>query len=98
MPTEMKEITIAAESEVAERLPSDPVVQAEVLALGLRQWRIQQALDAYRRGHGSLAYAAQQAGISIREMISQAYAHGLTPDVDPAWLSDSLTLEQAAEL
>lgn len=98
MPTDIKEITIAAESEIADQLPPDPNVQAQVLALGLRQWRIHQALEAYRRGQGSLAYAAQQAGVSIREMISQAYAYGLTPVVDPAWLSEPLTLEQAAEL
>ena len=58
MSTDIKEITIAAESEVAERLPTDPDVQAQVLALGLRQWRIHQALDAYRAGQGSLGYAA----------------------------------------
>jgi len=98
MPTDIKEITIAAEREVAEQLPPDPNVQAQVLALGLRQWRIHQALEAYRRGQSSLAYSAEQAGIPIREMISQAYAFGLTPAVDPAWLSDPLTLEQAAEL
>ena len=94
----VKPITISASPEIVEQLPSDPAVQAQVLALGLRQWRIRQALEDYRHGRGTLAYAAERAGISIREMIPQAYAYGLMPVVDPGWVSAPLTLEQAAEL
>jgi hypothetical protein len=64
-------------------LPADPEERQEVLILGLREWRIRRALEGYRRGVGSLAYAAQQAGISLREMIPHAYAYGLVPKVDP---------------
>ena len=81
------EISISVTPELAEQLPDGPAERQAVLELGLREWRVRQALDAYRRGEGSLAYAAQQAGISLREMIPLAYAHGLTPKVDPAWLS-----------
>ena len=49
--------------------------------LGLREWKVRKALDAYQRGEGSLAYAAQEAGVSLREMIPLAYAHGLKPTV-----------------
>jgi hypothetical protein len=59
---------------------------------------VAEALEHYRQGHGSLAYAAEQAGVSIREMIALAYAHGLTPPVAPEQISDTLTLDQAAEL
>jgi len=68
-------------------LPTEPAERQRVLELGLRQWRIRQALEAFKRGEGSLAYAAKQAGISLREMIPLAYAHGLTPKVDPVWLT-----------
>ena len=51
--------------------------------LGLREWKVRKALDAYQRGEGSLAYAAQEAGISLREMIPLAYAHGVTPRSRP---------------
>lgn len=50
------------------------------------QAEVRNALEAYRRGEGSLAHAARQAGISLREMIPLAYAHGLEPkteSVDP---------------
>ena len=77
-------ISIAISEELAGQLPPDPREQQEVLALGLREWRIRKALEAYDRGEGSLAHAAHQAGVSLREMIPLAYAHGLTPRLDPA--------------
>jgi hypothetical protein len=55
-------------------------------------------LEDYRRGHGTLAYAAEQAGVSLREMIPLAYAYGLTPRIDPDWLSGPLSLDEAANL
>ena len=45
----------------------------------MRSLRIREALEAYRRGKSWLAYAAEQAGVTLREMIQLAYAHGLTP-------------------
>jgi hypothetical protein len=91
-------VTITLSQELAEELPPDPVTRTEVLAIGLQQWRVRQALEAYRRGEGTLAYAAQQAGVSIRQIIPLAYAYGLSPKVDPAWLSDELSVDQASQL
>ena len=45
-------LTIPLSPELATR--------AEVLVMGLRQWRVRQALEAYRQGEGTLAYAAQR--------------------------------------
>ncbi len=69
-----------------------------MLELGLRSLRIREALDAYRRGEGSLAYAAERAGVTLREMIPLAYAHGLTPKVDPELLEAPLAIEQISGL
>ena len=82
-------VSIAISEELARQMPPDPVEQQEVLTLGLREWRIRRALEAYRRGEGSLAFAARQAGISLREMIPMAYSHGLTPKVESASSDDS---------
>jgi hypothetical protein len=76
--------SIPVPDELAQQLPADPEEQQQVLIWGLREWRVNKALQAYKRGEGSLAYAARQAGISLREMIPLAYAHGLTPKIDPA--------------
>jgi hypothetical protein len=91
-------ITIPVSKAANEQLPPDPATRSQVLELGLRQWRIQQALENYRSGHGSLAHAAEQAGISVREIIILAYAHGLAPSADPDLLAEPLTLKQAANL
>lgn len=90
-------VVISVTPDVARDLPADPATRSEVLAAGLQQWRIRQALEAYRQGQGTLAYAAQQAGVSVRQIIPLAYAYGLTPKVDPALLTE-LSLDQAAEL
>lgn len=95
----MTEISISVPDELADQLPVEPAERQAVLALGLKEWRIRRALAGYARGEGSLAHAAQQAGVSLREMIPLAYAHGLTPRVDASWLSgDPLSLDDAAKL
>lgn len=74
--------SIIVSEELARQLPPDPIERQEVVVLGLREWRIRRALDAYQRGEGSLAFAAHQAGVSLREMIPLAHAHGVTPRSD----------------
>jgi hypothetical protein len=82
-------VIIAVPEELARQLPSGALERQEVLTLGLREWRVRKALEAYRRGEGTLAYAACQAGVSLREMIPLAYAHGVTPRIDRAEADDS---------
>jgi len=98
MATQSTFITLRVPLDVVDQLPADPTTRTHVLELGLRQWRVIEALEAYRQGHGTLAYAAEQAGVSLREIIALAYAHGLTPATDPEELTIPLTLKQAAEL
>jgi len=81
-------VSIAVTEELARELPPDPQQRQEVLVLGLREWKVRKALDAYKRGEGSLAHAAQEAGISLREMIPLAYAHGVTPKVEATETGD----------
>jgi len=95
-PTE--KISVEASASVARELPTDPKDQAEILRLGLREWKILKALDAYRKGEGTLAYAAHRAGISLWEIGAAAYAHGLDPDLDHRALEGEMTLERASLL
>jgi hypothetical protein len=89
-------VSIPVPEELEQQLPADPQERQQVLIWGLREWRVNKALQAYKRGEGSLAHAARQAGISLREMIPLAYAHGLAPKIDPADLD--LSDAQAALL
>lgn len=94
-----KTVSIPVPRRIAEQLPSEPAERERVVELGLREWRIREALMAYERGEGSLAFAARQAGVPLRQMISLAYAHGLEPRLAPELESkDRLALEEAADL
>ena len=94
----MTTISLSVPDELAQELPADEAERRRVLELGLKEWRLRQALEAFRRGEGSLAHAAEQAGVSLREIIPLAFAHGLTPKVDPGWLSGPLPLDKASAL
>jgi len=82
-------VSIPLPEDLARQLPAEPEERQTVVELGLREWHIRQALDGYRQGVGSLAFAARKAGISLREMIPLAYAHGLEPKTESVGLEDS---------
>ncbi len=94
----MTTLSLAIPEEVARQMPEDPAGRQQVLELGIREWHIRQALDAYRRGEGSLAHAASRAGLSLREIIPLAYAHGLEPRVAENLPDSPLSSEQASNL
>jgi len=96
--TAIKTLILQLPDQLVEQMPKSSEEQREVIWLGLRQLRVRRALEQYRRGECTLAYAAQEAGITLREMIPLAYAHGLKPNVDPGLLKGELTPEQAVHL
>lgn len=63
---------------------------AEMIELGLRTRRIEQALAQYARGEMTLGAAAQLAGIKESEMARHAYAHGLEPRFGEETLAEEL--------
>ena len=69
-------------AKLFEQLPRGVRAQREIITLGLQQWRVRKSLEKYRRGECSLAFAAQDAGINLREMIPLAWAYGLEPAAD----------------
>ncbi len=87
-------LSLTLPEELARRLPADAAARQRIVELGLREWRIAEALAAYQRGEGSLAYAAERAGVSLREMIVAARLRGIQPPGE----SSALTLEEAARL
>ncbi len=62
----------------------------ELIELGLKQRKIEQALAELSRGQVSLGAAAQMAGLREDEMARQARAHGLEPPIDPLTLQEEL--------
>jgi len=70
----------------------------EILKLGLKQLRIEKAVERYKKGGVSLAKVVELAGISIREMIPIAYAHGLEPKHDESLDESKISQEIAFKL
>ncbi len=64
---------------------------AELLRLGLRQVKMEQALGLYRQGGISIWRAARLAGVSLREMTQYAAAQGLRATVDEGTLREELS-------
>ena len=91
-------ISFDLSEHVAEGLPADPAEREQIVALGLKEWRIRKALEQFRRGAGTLAHAAATARVPLREMIPLAFAHGLTPRVDERSLDEPLSADVASRL
>ena len=51
----------------------------DLLERGLREFKIEQALDRYARGGISFGAAAHQAGVSQPDLARHAYARGMEP-------------------
>jgi predicted HTH domain antitoxin len=64
---------------------------SEVLALGLRQLKVQEALALYARGVVSMGRAAELAGVHRQEMVRQAVAAGM----QPRWTEEMVAEELA---
>jgi predicted HTH domain antitoxin len=94
----MKTITIRLPEHLAEELPEEESFIYEILKLGLKQLKIERAIERYKKGGVSLAKVAELAGISIREMIPIAYAHGIEPKYDEALDKSEISPEMATKL
>lgn len=85
-------------TKLLDQMPRGVRAQREIITLGLQQWRVRKALEKYRHGECTLAFAAQDADITLREIIPLAYAYGLEPAVDSRLLDHALTSDEAARL
>lgn len=81
-------LTLALPSSLAEELAS---ATQELLERGLREMRIERALERYSRGGMSFGAAAREAGISQSELAGQAYARGMEPPFSPETLAEALS-------
>lgn len=63
----------------------------EILERGLRELKIERALERYSRGGISFGAAAQQAGISQSELARYAYARGMEPFFSAETLMEELS-------
>lgn len=62
----------------------------ELLERGLREMKIDRALDLYSRGGLSFGAAAERAGVPRSDLSRHAYSRGLEPPFSPETLAEEL--------
>ena len=86
-----EEVTITLPPELAQELDStgrDLLV--DIIDRGLRDLKIERALDRYARGGISFGAAAHQAGISQSDLARHAYARGMEPPFSDETLAEEM--------
>jgi len=63
---------------------------ADLLRRGLRDLRIEQALERYKQGGISFAAAAEQAGVTQPELARSAYVRAIEPPYDEAMVAEEV--------
>jgi predicted HTH domain antitoxin len=62
----------------------------KIIEKGIKQMKLEKALQSLKEGEISIARAAELADISLREMIFQATARGLKPAYDKEMMEEEI--------
>jgi predicted HTH domain antitoxin len=86
-----KSLTLTLPNTLAEEFESlQEEFLIELLRRGLREIKIDRALDLYARGGMSFGAAAERAGVPRSELARHAYARGLEPPFSTSTLAEEL--------
>ena len=87
-----KPVTVTIPASVARHFETASVeFVAEILERGLREWRIDKALERYSSREVSFGAAAEQAGVSQGDLSRHAYARGMVPPFSAETLEEELS-------
>jgi hypothetical protein len=87
----MTNLTVQVPDRLAKELSeASQEFIAEMIELGLRTRKIEQALTEYARGELTIGAAAHLAGITEGDMARHAYARGLEPRFSEETLAEEL--------
>jgi predicted HTH domain antitoxin len=84
-------LTLMVPDSLARELDSvEEALLVDLLERGLREFKIEQALERYARGGVSFGAAARQAGVSRSDLARHAYARGMEPPFSAETLAEEL--------
>jgi len=86
----MEQLVVEVPDHLVKELEAYRGNLGEILALGLRQIKMQQALVLFGEAGVSLWKAARMAGVSLREMTEYAVSRGLRATCDEKTLEEEL--------
>ena len=82
----LEEIRGLPEERLAEVLDFVRFIRAKVL----EESKIEQALELYLKGRGSIGYVAELVGVSKRELIREARKRGIEPEFSEETFQEEL--------
>ena len=86
-----EEVTIILPPELAQELDSTGrELLVDIIERGVRDLKIERALDRYARGGISFGAPAHQAGISQSDLARHAYAQGMEPPFSTETLAEEV--------
>lgn len=89
----MRKIQVEIPEDIAKDLESkDQRYISQLLYLGLKQLKMEEALTLIKDGQASIGYGAEYAEVSLDEMTKFAYAHGLKPNYSEETVQEELNI------
>ena len=87
----MSKIQVEIPEDIADELESkDQKYISQLLSLGLKQLKMQEALTWVKEGQASIGYGAEYAGVSREEMAKYAYSQGIKPAFSEETVAEEL--------
>ena len=84
-------LTLTLPDSLAKELDSvEEALLVDLLERGLREFKIEQALERYARGGISFGAAARQAGVSRSDLARHAHARGMQPPFTTETVAEEL--------
>jgi predicted HTH domain antitoxin len=71
-------------------LPEETLTLQHVIRLGIRQYKIERAIQLYRAGVGSVGYLAEQLEISKPELCQEFRQRGIDPEFSATTVQEEL--------
>lgn len=85
-------VTVKIPREWLAGLPEEDLTYQQIFRLGIRQYKIERAIQLYRDGVGSPGYISAQLGLPKRDLIREFRLHGIEP-----YFSEETVAEELAE-
>ncbi len=83
-------ITIEIPREWVKGLPDEELTYKHIVRLGIKQLKIERAIQLYRDGVGSLGYIAEQLGIVKPDLIREMKLRNIEPDFSEKTVQEEL--------
>ncbi len=85
-------VTIEIPCEWIKGLPDEELTYKHIVRLGIKQFKIERAIQLYRDGVGSPGYISEQMGILKQDLIREMRLRNIEPDFSEKTVQEELVL------